>query len=590
MICEMKAKLYTLIQQAVATCQTNGSLPAHVSTIGGIDRAKSEGHGDYASNAAMILAKLAKRAPREIAQQLIDALPADPWVEKVEIAGPGFINFFLSPDAFVDTLRHVLEQADTFGHYQQDEAKAIHLEFISANPTGPLHVGHGRGAAMGDSLGRLLKTAGFDVTCEYYVNDAGRQMNILAVSVWIRYLQQLDANVPFPSNAYKGDYVIDIAKDLKQQHKKDFLHTAAEVLQGLPADEPDGGDKEQYIDALIAKAQVLLGASGFAQVHRFGLDAILADIRDDLLEFGVQFDEWFSEKSLVTNGALETGLKTLDDAGYCYQKDGATWFNAIHFGDEKDRVLVRANGQTTYFASDVAYHFDKYRRGNDLIIDILGADHHGYVQRVKAAIEALGYDPQKFSAVLVQFAILYRGKERVQMSTRSGSFVTLRELREEVGNDAARFFYVMRKAEQHMDFDLELAKSKSNENPVYYIQYAHARICSIWRQLDEKQLTWDAAQGEASLQRLVQPQERALIAWLAHYPDMIQAAAKAFEPHQVAHYLLELAPLFHSYYNAHKFIVDDPQLRNARLCLIKAVQITLTNGLNIIGVSTPERM
>jgi arginyl-tRNA synthetase len=415
-------------------------------------------------------------------------------------------------------------------------------------------------------------------------------MDILGTSLWLRYLELAGEDLPFPSNGYKGDYVWDIAATLHREHGDAYRHDASEVFANLPADEPAGGDKEAHIDALIARAKQLLGDNRYRYVFELGLNTILDDIRDDLTLFGVEYDEWFSERSLTEKGAVNRALERLREAGHLYEKNGALWFRATGFGDDKDRVVVRDNGQITYFASDIAYHMDKMERGFDRVIDIWGADHHGYVPRIKAALQALGDDPEKLDVLLVQFAILYRGGEKAQMSTRSGEFVTLRQLRKEVGRDAARFFYVMRRCEQHLDFDLDLAKSQSSDNPVYYVQYAHARVCSVLRQAAEKGLAAEPSPGATNLERLTEAHEQDLLKTLARYPEVVEEAALNEEPHQVTHYLRELANDFHTYYNAHPFLVEDATLRDARLKLILAARQVLRNGLNLIGVSAPESM
>ena len=586
----MKNNIEDLISQAVNKLQQQGMLDASLQPKIQVTRTRDVAHGDFASNIAMMLAKPAGRNPRELAQALIDALPDNEHVHKVEIAGPGFINFFIHQHTTLDIIRTILERGVRFGTSEIGQGEKVQIEFVSANPTGPLHVGHGRGAAYGATLASLMRAVGYDVDCEYYVNDAGRQMNILAASVWLRYLQQLDIEIPFPVNAYKGDYVLDIAAELASKHGGVYVHGADQVMNGVPADEPDGGDKEIHIDALIERARQLLGDEGYRVMFEAGLDTILADIAEDLEEFGVHYDVWYSEQTLADRNLIEKAVQQLQHAGHIYKKKGALWFRSTDFGDEKDRVVIRDNGQATYFASDIAYHMDKFARGFHRVINIWGADHHGYVPRVKAAINALGEDENKLDILLVQFAILYRGGERVQMSTRSGSFVTLRELREEVGNDAARFFYVMRKCEQHMDFDLDLAKSRSNDNPVYYVQYAHARIESVFRQLSEKKLSWDKDNGAGTLDVLVEDHEVALMTCVSRYPEIVEQAAQAHEPHQVAYYLRELATDFHTYYNAHQFLVEDEALRDARLYLVHAVGQTLRNGLALLGVSAPVSM
>jgi arginyl-tRNA synthetase len=586
----MKPLLSQLLSTAVTTLQTQGDLPADTPVSINLERTRDRQHGDFASNLAMVLGKAARCKPRDLAEKLVAALPASEQVAKVEVAGPGFINFFLSAAAWHATVGQVLEQKAQYGRSELGQGKPVQVEFVSANPTGPLHVGHGRGAAYGATVADLLAAVGFRVHREYYVNDAGRQMDILATSVYLRYLDLCGEALEFPVNGYKGDYVWDIAASLHRKHGDALRHTAAELFEGVPADEPAGGDKEAHIDGLIGRARSLLGEAHYRETFDLGLNTILDDIRRDLEEFGVRYDEWFSERSLGDNGSVQRAIERLKDSGHTYEQNGALWFRSTDYGDEKDRVIVRDNGQTTYFASDIAYHMNKLERGYARVIDIWGADHHGYVPRVKAALTALGDDADKLDVLLVQFAILYRGGERVQMSTRSGEFVTLRELRREVGNDAARFFYVMRKCEQHMDFDLDLAKSESSDNPVYYIQYAHARVASVFRQLAEKAMSWDPANGAAQLHRLGESHEDALLVSLSRYPEVVEAAAISHEPHQLAHFLRDLANEFHTYYNAHQFLVDDANLRDARLNLIAATRQVIANGLGLLGVSAPDSM
>jgi arginyl-tRNA synthetase len=586
----VKTNIEDLIHQAIKRLQQQGMLDAALQTKIQVTRTRDVAHGDFATNVALMLAKTVGWKPRELAQALIDALPDDDHIHKVEIAGPGFINFFIHQQTTLDIVRTILDRGDRYGTSEICHGEKIQIEFVSANPTGPLHVGHGRGAAYGATVASLMRAIGCEVDCEYYVNDAGRQMDILALSVWCRYLQQLDVDFPLPANGYKGDYVLDIAAGLVREHGGIFVHDPSVIMDGIPPDEDDGGDKERHIDALIHRAKQLLGTDGYRVVFEAGLDTILADIAEDLEEFGVHYDIWYSEQTLADRELINKAVQQLQDGGHVYEKNGALWFRSTSFGDEKDRVVIRDNGQATYFASDIAYHMDKFARGFHRVINIWGADHHGYVPRVKAAINALGEDENKLDILLVQFAILYRGGERVQMSTRSGSFVTLRELREEVGNDAARFFYVMRKCEQHMDFDLDLAKSQSNDNPVYYIQYAHARVCSVIRQLAEKNLPHDIAAGNDNLELLTESHETDLAVQLAKYPEVVEKAAVNAEPHLLVHYLRELANQFHTYYNAHQFIVEDEAVRNARLNLISAASQVIRNGLELLGVSAPEMM
>ncbi|GAB4287877.1 MAG: arginine--tRNA ligase [Methylophaga sp.] len=585
----LKDQLKKLVSQALSSFNQTHQLDIDLPEIR-IERTKDKKHGDYACNIAMMLAKPAKMNPRQIATEIVDTLPVSDIVSKVEIAGPGFINFFLTAEASQQVVKEILTKGESYGLSQAGKGKKVQVEFVSANPTGPLHVGHGRGAAYGSVVSSLLKAAGFDVHREYYVNDAGRQMDILAASVWLRYLQACGEHFTFPSNGYQGEYVREIAASLKQHCGEQFLHAAAEVFAGIPADEPEGGDKEMHIDALILRAKSLLGENDYRVVFDKGLKAILDDIREDLAEFGTEYDEWFSERSLVESGAVDKAIEQLKAAGQLYQDKGAWWFRSTDYGDEKDRVVIRDNGEATYFASDIAYHLNKYQRGFDQIIDIWGADHHGYIPRVKAAVSAMQQNVEQLKVLLVQFAVLYRGAEKVGMSTRSGEFVTLRELREEVGKDAARFFYIMRGADQHMDFDLELAKSQSNDNPVYYVQYAHARVCSVFRQLEERGLQWDQSLGEANLSKLTADHEEALLTRLSAYPETLETAAVNYTPHLLAHYLTDLARDFHTYYNAHQFIVEDEALCQARLTLIAAVRQVIANALGVMGVSAPESM
>lgn len=586
----MKQQLSEIISAAFDQLKSEGIIPDDFEPKFGVDRTKDKAHGDFATNAALVAAKAAKTNPRALAEKLVALFNEAEGVEKTEIAGPGFINFFLKSGEQFSVINDVLAKGNEYGRCNLGNGKKIQVEFVSANPTGPLHVGHGRGAAYGATVADLLQAAGYDVHREYYVNDAGRQMDILATSVWLRYLELLGESFTFPSNGYKGQYVYDIAQQLKDEYADKFSASANDVFNGVPKDEPEGGDKEEHIDALINKAKALLDAHQYRVVFDHGLNAVLDDIKQDLGEFGVNYQEWYSERSLTDTNAVESALEALDKAGYLYEKEGATWFKSTEFGDEKDRVVKRDNGQTTYFASDIAYHKEKFERGFDQVINVWGADHHGYIPRVKAALQAMGMNPEKLDVLLVQFAVLYQNGEMLQMSTRSGKFVTLRELRNDVGCDAARFFYVVRKSEQHLDFDLDLAKSQSNDNPVYYIQYAHARIHSVFRQLEEKGFTYDQQGALSFLNKLDNEHEQALATQLAKYPEILERAAKQREPHQIAHYLRELANALHSFYNAQKVLIDDEDLRNARLVLLDATRQVLYNGLTLLGVSAPEAM
>ncbi len=586
----MKALIRELLRNALIELRREGLLPDEADLEPHVERTRERSHGDFATNLAMSLAKVARRRPRELAERIVSLLPESELVDRVEIAGPGFINFHMAPASYHEVVRNALEQGDAFGRSDIGQGRRVQVEFVSANPTGPLHVGHGRGAAYGATLANLLDAVGFDVHREYYVNDAGRQMHILAASVWLRYLGLHGEHFEFPRNGYRGAYVTDIAHTLKEEHGHDYVVPASAAFDDVPPDEPAGGDKERHIDALVRRAQTLLGDNRYRYVFELALNTILDDIREDLREFGIEYQEWYSERSLTERGLVNKAIQLLREREQLYVKDGALWFRSSAFGDEKDRVVQRENGQTTYFASDIAYHMDKLERGFDRVIDIWGADHHGYVPRVRAALSAMGVEADKLDVRLVQFAILYRGGAKAQMSTRSGDFVTLRDLREEVGTDAARFFYVMRKCEQHMDFDLDLAKAQSSDNPVYYIQYAHARVCSVLGQLREQQLERDVERGLRALARLVEGHEQALLYSVARFPEIVESAAINEDPHLLAHFLRDLANEFHTYYNAHQFLVGDPELRDARLNLILATRQAIRNGLGLIGVSAPERM
>ena len=584
----MKRHVASLLAQALEAMREAGELPADLELPEvQVERARDRAHGDYAANTAMVLAKTARQKPRDLAETIRSRLPASPSIADVEIAGPGFLNFTLTAEARRESVRLALHQGADYGRSDVGAGHRVHIEFVSANPTGPLHVGHGRGAAFGDALASVLEAAGYQVHREYYVNDAGRQMDILATSLWLRYLEAAGETVPFPAKGYQGAYIVTHAGELLEADGRAHVRTAAELTAGLSADDDD---PEGYLDALVARARELLGETAYRRVLDFALEAILGDIRADLDAFGVRYHRYFSERELVEQGRIEQALERLDAAGYTYLADGALWFQASAFGDDKDRVLRRDNGLTTYFAADVAYHLDKIERGFDTLVNVWGADHPGYVPRVQAALKALGVDAERLDVRLVQFAILYRGGEKLPMSTRSGEFVTLRELRDEVGKDAARFFYVMRRSEQHMDFDLDLAKSESADNPVYYCQYAHARICSVFRQLEERGLACRAGVDEAALDRLDTEHEAIVLDLLGRYPEVIESAALSREPHQVAQYLRELAAAFHTYYNAVPFIIDDEPLRDARLTLVRATRQVLANGLELLGVDAPQSM
>ena len=578
----MRNEVCQLLRDALASLIRQGVLPASADIPIQLERARKAGYGDYASNLAMVLAKRAGLKPRDLAEQLCANFPASSLVVRSEVAGPGFINLFLAADAYQQLPVQIRTQGEAYGTSSNGAGQRVMVEFVSANPTGPLHVGHGRGAAYGDALARVLRAAGYDARSEYYINDAGRQMDILALSVWLRYLELSGETVSFPPAAYQGDYVFDIAATLHREDGEKYRSDATALLSSLPDDD------DQALDTLISRARSVLGDPGFVRVHTLASETLVADIRADLTSFGVEYQMWYSERSLIDSGAVQRAIDDLKEGDFLYQDGDAWWFRSSNFGDEKDRVVLRANGNHTYFATDIAYHRDKVARGFDHVINIWGADHHGYIKRVKASLSALGIDQASLTVLLVQFAILYRGGEKVSMSTRSGDFVTLRELREDVGRDAARFFYALRKPDQHMDFDLDLAKSQSSDNPVYYVQYAHARICSVFRQLDEKGIQINLAEANHGL--LIEPRESDLLHKLSRYPEIVESAARAYEPHQVAYYLRELANDFHTYYNAHPFIAAESDLRLARLSLIDAVRQVLANALALLGVTAPERM
>ena len=519
---------------------------------------KIEDHGDYATNVAMVFAGLFKEAPRKIAHRLI-ACFSDPrnLVDRIEVAGPGFINFFLRDEAWYDVLRVIINKADKYGTSNWGYKKRVQVEFVSANPTGPLHVGHGRGAVVGDVIARALEATGHSVEREYYINDAGRQMEILGHSILLRYYELFGKNVDFPDDYYQGDYIVDIAKEVKEKR----------------------GDR--YLQMEEAEA--------VADLAKYGGQKILDGIRCDLADFGIEYNCWFSEKSLFEKSAVNKTIEELKEKGFVYEKEGALWFRSSDFGDEKDRVIVRSNGAFTYFASDLAYHRDKFERGFKQVIDVWGADHHGYVPRVMAGMKALGFDEKDLQVVLVQLVSLLRSGEPVAMSTRKGEFVTLREVMDEVGKDAARYIFLTRRSDSHLDFDLELAKEKSSDNPLYYVQYAHARICSLFRVAKEEGIEIDWSE-DVDLSLLDQPQEKKMMKILAQYPSVVNNCAKFLEPHRLPYYLNDLVSVFHSYYNKNRIISDNEPLMKARFRLVKAIQTVIKNALGILGVEAPEKM
>ena len=547
---------------------------------------KEKKYGDLASNIALVLAKPLKRNPQEIAEEIKGKFITDNEIVKVDVAGPGFINFFLSKESHSAVLKEISSQKDEFGKSESNNKRVL-IEYVSSNPTGPLHVGHGRGAVFGSVLSKLMKEAGFQVDEEYYVNDFGRQMNILASSLWIRYAQIFDKNIKMLKVGYQGDYIVAIAQKLKQV-RSDELYECDETIKSLLENENEEPEKQtdQIIDSIKYKLN-----DEFSYIKDFALKEILELIKKDLLEFGVDHDSWFSESALYKGepndlSKVDRSIDELSSKGFIYEKEGATWFKSSELGDDKDRVLKRGNGEFTYFASDVAYHLDKYDRGYDRIINIWGSDHHGYLPRVRAAMEASEKNIEKLEVVFIQFANLIRSGKKVTMSTRSGEFITLKELIEEVTPEAARFFYINRKADQHLDFDLDLAKEQSKDNPLYYIQYAHARICSVLR----KSRTKEEELSTSELGLLDSSKEIEIQKILKQYPPLIQKAALASEPHLICYYLKDLASIFHSYYNTEKFIVEDQRLMNSRLFLLSGVKQVICNGLTVLGINAPNEM
>ncbi len=554
-----------MLLDAARTAFERGLLPSNQVPEFEVETPKHEGQGDFSTNFAMVSAKLQKMAPAKIAKSLVEAISDTPHtplgsvVEKIEVAGPGFINFFLSPGAWHPVVDQVLKQDATFGASAIGSGKRVQVEFVSANPTGPLHVGHGRGAAVGDAVGNILSFAGFDVQKEYYINDSGRQIRTLGTSVWLRLQQIQGKTVDFPQDCYQGDYIRDIAKEVLDARGKDLADT----------------DEKQGVEICA----------------RFAAGKILAGIRSDLDDFGVRFDNWFSEQSLYDSGRVQTAIENFKEKDLIYEKDGALWFRTEKFGDEKDRVVVRNNGLTTYFASDIAYHDEKYERGFDRVIDVWGADHHGYIKRIDAAVVATGRKSEQFDVILVQLVNLLRDGNPVQMSTRAGEFVTLKDIVDEVGKDAARFMFLSRSYDSGLDFDLELAKKKSADNPVYYVQYVHARITGILNKAKDEglidQIDFNAG---SNLEKLLAEEELKLIKHMAAFREQVEKSAETLHPHVVFTYLMSLASAFHAYYNRHKVIMEDRSLSLARLSLVLAVKKVIRNGLTLLGVSAPERM
>jgi arginyl-tRNA synthetase len=566
----MKQKIKKLIYEALKQAYQKGDLPSSEFPEVELEEPKARMHGDFSTNIAMIMASSQKMAPRKIAESIINHMDdSGSMILKVEIAGPGFINFYLRQSAWYPALRRVYEEGERYGSSDIGKGEKIQVEFVSSNPTGPLHVGHGRGAAVGDSVGNILSFCGYDVQKEYYINDSGRQINTLGRSVFYRYRELFGEKIEFPDTCYQGDYIRDIAIKIKDTDGNKLLDPDEK-----PDEKPDQKKDEEKAVLYCA---------------RLAAEEILEGIRKDLDSFGVRFNKWFSEQSLYDSGMVDSVISDFKKKKIVYEKDGALWFKTSDFGDEKDRVVVKKNGEKTYFASDIAYHQEKYERGFDLVIDVWGADHHGYIPRMSASVQASGRDKNQFHVILVQLVNLLRGGEPVAMSTRAGEFVTLKDVISEVGSDAARFIFLTRHYDSPLDFDLELAKKKTSDNPVYYVQYVHARISSIIRKAVEREISVIVTDDEA-IAMLTQPEEAELMKALARYPETIENSAKLMEPHRITFFLMNLASLFHAYYNKHRVLTDDPVLSRGRLYLITAVQKVIRNGLTLLGVSAPDKM
>ena len=555
-----------------------------------IQESKEKAHGDYASNLAMVIAKDLSKSPREVAEKITSLLPPAKWIERVNIAGPGFINFYLKKDTHNEILLRIDEGGKSFGTNNSGNGERVLIEYVSSNPTGPLHVGHGRGAAFGSVLSQLLRIVGYKVDEEYYVNDQGRQMNILTISTWLRYLQQNGQELEFSKKGYQGEYVEQLAKELlkEERTKYNLKENESDLLELLETQET-----EEDLDKLIEWGKSFL-QENFEEIKEFSLRAIMSSIKEDLKLFGVNHNLWFNESSMYFNKVglpdIDKSIKLLDESGFLYEKEEALWFKSTEFGDDKDRVVKRANGDNTYFASDISYHLDKYDRGYNRIVNVWGADHHGYLPRVSAAMEALGKNQDRLEVVFIQFANLLRNGKKVSMSTRGGEFIPLMELIEEVSSEAARFFYINRKADQHLDFDLDLAKSQTKDNPLYYIQYAHARICGVFETLKKEGRKLNQDLGLDNLDLLNLDKEIEIQKMLLQYPEVISRAAEHSEPHLICYYLKDLSGLFHSYYNSERFLVDNDKLMNSRLFLLKGTKQVISNGLEILGIDAPQSM
>jgi arginyl-tRNA synthetase len=552
----MKERLRQQIGDALQACFDNNTLSSGVVPEVQIEVPGNPEHGDFASNLAMTLARGEKKSPRQIADALIAALTDCDFLSKVEVAGPGFINFTLTPTCWYEVLDDITARGKEYGLSQVGQGRRVQVEFVSANPTGPLHIGHGRGAAVGDAVAAILQAAGFDVQREYYVNDAGNQVATLGRSIWMRLREQNGETIVFPEDGYQGGYIRDLAIKLRE------------------------------VDPAIAELEE---SEAVKRCTAFGVSEVLKWIAADLNDFGITFDNWFSEQSLYDRNMVEIELAKLAAKGLSYERDGALWLRTTDYGDDKDRVLIKSDGSPTYFASDVAYHMEKFDRGFERVIDVWGADHHGYVPRMKAVVAGLGHPSDDLEVLLIQMVNLLRDGQPYTMGKRSGNFVTLREVVDEVGSDACRFYFLMRRSDSQLDFDLELAKRQSSDNPVYYVQYAHARVCSIKRNAQEQGVALPK-QGAVDLSSLILPEELLLAKHLARYPETVVGAAQGCEPHRIVYYLQELAAQFHSYYNRQRILVEDPATTQARLYLIDGVSTVLANALNLLGVDAPERM
>ena len=552
----MKTVIKKIIHDALEKAQQAGELELSSFPEIVVEKPKDEKMGDFSTNIGMTLAKSERKNPKTIAESVARHLKSGD-LSKVEVAGPGFINIKMSQEFFLKRLRNAVSQGENFGSSDSGQGTKVMIEFVSANPTGPLHVGHGRGAAVGDCLARIMKKAGYDLSTEYYINDVGNQMNFLGRSTWLRYRELKGEAIEFPEDHYRGDYIKDIAQEVIDQKGDEFLNKPEEEC--IPF------------------------------FRRFAKDNILKGIEKDLSEFRVNFDNWFSEESLYEDKSVEKAVDWLKGQGHIYEKDGAVWLKSSAFDDDKDRVIVKQTGERTYFCSDIAYHQNKINRGFKKLINLMGADHHGYVPRMKAVLEAMGYDKKIFKILLVQFVSLLRAGEKVSMSTRSGEFETLADVVSEVGVDATRYFFLMRSSDTHLDFDLELAKKETPDNPVFYIQYAHARICSIFRAAEENGVIWDSSAG-VDLAPLNEDEEFAIIQAILSFPEIVEKSARALEVHRISHYLLDLVSRFHGYYSRHRVISDDKSLTQARLFLLDALRITIRNGFELMGISSPEKM